>query len=61
MEFDEILFANGMHAAFLTVALLPFFDQYTFHEKALDSPEDIPVALYLDLFDRFKRLNDPAL
>lgn len=61
MELNDILSANGMHAAFLTAALLPFFDQYVFHEKALESVEDIPVALYLDLFERFQRLNDPAL
>jgi hypothetical protein len=57
MENDNIQFSNGMHAAFLTAALLPFYDQYIFHEKVLECPEDVPVALYLDLFDRFERLN----
>lgn len=61
MEFENILLENGMHAAFLTAALLPFFDQYAFHEKVLEDPKDIPVALYLDLFDRFERLNKVAL
>lgn len=61
MEFDNILYENGMHAAFLTAALLPFADQNIFHDKALEDPQDIPVALYLDLFDRFERLNKTAL
>lgn len=61
MEFDNILYENGMHAAFLTAALLPFVGQDIFHDKALGDPLDIPVALYLDLFDRFERLSKAAL
>ena len=61
MDHDDILYSNGMHAAFLTVALLPFADQNVFHDKVLEDPKDISVALYLDLFDRFERLNNPEL
>lgn len=61
MEFENILLENGMHAAFLTAALLPFLDQYTFQEKVLEDPLEIPVALYLELFDRFQRLSEVTL
>lgn len=54
-NFADIL-AIVAYAAALTIAMLPFAEDF-FDSGDLEDPADLPVLLFLDLIARFNRLD----
>lgn len=56
MMIDNIVYSDEMGAACLAVALLPYVGSQIMKDRKLDNIQDVAVALYLDLVDRFSRV-----